>query len=157
MEYNICLDSICGELYLLIKYFSVWDKQIYSCLSIDYKPPQFQYRINKMKICPRIKPLEKLGRPMNLKIMGIKLHPRFQSLMHMALLVIHSFCHPNNMGNFWVLIVTIIDDYEKKWHKTQVTSGSYVQLILLSMSSLCHITTLSIILYARRINTLRLN
>ena len=57
--------------------------------------PYFKDRIKTMKTFYRRKPLEKLARPNNLTNTGSQKHlicrPRFQSLIHIELLPVHSF------------------------------------------------------------------
>ena len=52
---------------------------------------------------------------------------------------------PQEYGQkFQVSIVKIIDDHEKSYHKTLVTTSSYVLLMMINNKRLFHTTTLSI-------------
>ena len=67
-----------------------------------------------MKIWYRVKPLGKLTRLINQKIVGIQIHPKCQYLMNMELLVVHLFYHPKKILEIWITIKSL-ENWGEQW------------------------------------------
>ena len=74
-ESNENIDYLCWELKFFIKPLPVSDKQIDSCPSIYYKPPQVLIKEKDNENLTRVKLLAKMERPMNPTSMGSQIHP----------------------------------------------------------------------------------
>ena len=120
-----------------------------------------------LEICLMIKPLEKLGRTINLTSMGVSIYPILLSLLNITFIDKNTFYYPKNMAQVTLLVahffyylksmsissgnilLQLLMTMEQKWHSNKVTCISYFQVIITIIKGLCHVITLSIILYTR--------